>query len=68
MVNTRLNMQGINKQQPYLAKYFARLGVPMNNPPNQRPKADNTLQNALSNYSFHLNNRKNITQQRPTLR
>ena len=47
--------------RPYLAQWYARLGIPLN----QRPTEPNDLRNALNNYSYHLNNRKNIGQRRP---
>lgn len=54
----------MNKQNPYLAQYYARLGVPLNKP----AEGINSLKNALGNYNYHLKNRKNIAAQRKTLR
>lgn len=59
-----LNTSRIDQQNPYLAQFYARLGIPLNEP----AKGSNDLRNALQNYNYHLNNRKNIGQQRPTLR
>jgi hypothetical protein len=55
-MNRRMDMNN-----PYLAQWYARAGVPLN----KSPEDPNQLSSALNNYSYHLRNRKNIAEKRP---